>query len=64
LEEFLAAGNLIGAIERMTPLSKLPNLRKVRFLDRLNNLSNPVCHLKDYHASMLKLLPHLLVLDG
>ncbi|XP_076803632.1 transcription initiation factor TFIID subunit 2-like [Clavelina lepadiformis] len=64
LEELNVAGNMIGSCDRLRCLTGIVNLQKLRLQDRINNLTNPVCHNESYHSTTLSLLSQLLVLDG
>ncbi|KAL5021772.1 hypothetical protein ScPMuIL_000927 [Solemya velum] len=58
------AGNLIGSVDSLRCLAGLDKLTSIRLQDSVCGLSNPACMNNSYRKEALKMLPHLISLDG
>ncbi|CAD5124078.1 DgyrCDS12383 [Dimorphilus gyrociliatus] len=59
-----ASGNLINSIQSLRCLSYLEKLKELRLIDKMNELTNPVCLNNSYSSDVKEILPSLTALDG
>jgi len=64
LERLNVAGNLLPGLKSLSPLLNLINLRSLCLMDRLANLTNPLCNSSSYLQDVKNNLPNLDTLDN